>query len=358
MAKEIVVNVGERETRIAVVEDGKLVELHIERAERVVGSLYKCRVSNVIQGIDAAFVDIGLDRNAFLAVGDVLPSNDTDSAPPASAPNAEPRNGSAGGNGRDRREQRYGKDARGSRDRRETPRPSPGLQMPAEVVAAGRADVTSAEPSSSSETGMAEAQENSPASANAPEITNVSAQEAGEANGFEETNPFYDPQVETNSGDDTDDSGDQNSRGFNSAKGLMSREDSEDADDAGEDDSDEIDFDEDEEDDEEDEEEDQTGTTANSAPGARGSEHRPMRFKAGYRRSALRQQRIGDVLKVGQEVLVQVIKGTAQHQGGARFHPHFPARTLPCLDARSRQSGRVAQNRRQQGTRPPEENRG
>src|SRR5450631_4036295 len=76
MAKEIVVNVGDRETRIAVIEEGKLVELHIERAERVVGSLYKCRVANVLAGMDAAFVDIGLERNAFLYVGDVLPTGD------------------------------------------------------------------------------------------------------------------------------------------------------------------------------------------------------------------------------------------------------------------------------------------
>src|SRR5579883_1327680 len=83
MAKEIIVNVGERETRIAVIEDTKLVELHIERAERVVGSLYKCRVANVLQGMDAAFVDIGLERNAFLYVGDVLPtSEDTGAAEP------------------------------------------------------------------------------------------------------------------------------------------------------------------------------------------------------------------------------------------------------------------------------------
>ncbi|MDW8206918.1 MAG: Rne/Rng family ribonuclease [Chloroherpetonaceae bacterium] len=76
MSKEIYVNVGDRETRIAVVEDGKLVELHMERAERVVGSLYKCRVANVLPGMDAAFVDIGLERNAFLYVGDVLPMSE------------------------------------------------------------------------------------------------------------------------------------------------------------------------------------------------------------------------------------------------------------------------------------------
>jgi len=80
LSKEIVVNVGERETRIAVLEDGKLAELHIEREERVVGSLYKARVENVLPGMDAAFVDCGLERNAFLYVGDVLPTSD-DSGP-------------------------------------------------------------------------------------------------------------------------------------------------------------------------------------------------------------------------------------------------------------------------------------
>ncbi|MCC6731292.1 MAG: Rne/Rng family ribonuclease [Chthonomonadales bacterium] len=74
MAKEIIINVGERETRTAVTEDGRLVELHIEREERVVGSLFKARVDNVLPGMDAAFVDIGLSRNAFLYVGDVLPT--------------------------------------------------------------------------------------------------------------------------------------------------------------------------------------------------------------------------------------------------------------------------------------------
>jgi ribonuclease G len=73
MPKEIIVNVDTRETRVAIVEDGKLVELHVEREERVVGSLFKCKVSNVLPGMDAAFVDIGLERNAFLYVADILP---------------------------------------------------------------------------------------------------------------------------------------------------------------------------------------------------------------------------------------------------------------------------------------------
>lgn len=76
MSKEIIVNVDTRETRIALVESGKLVELNVEREERVVGSIYKCKVANVLAGMDAAFVDIGLERNAFLYVADVLPEMD------------------------------------------------------------------------------------------------------------------------------------------------------------------------------------------------------------------------------------------------------------------------------------------
>lgn len=76
MSKEIIVNVDTRETRVALVESGKLVELDVEREERVVGSIYKCKVANVLAGMDAAFVDIGLERNAFLYVADVLPEMD------------------------------------------------------------------------------------------------------------------------------------------------------------------------------------------------------------------------------------------------------------------------------------------
>ncbi|MHB9038856.1 MAG: Rne/Rng family ribonuclease [Armatimonadota bacterium] len=76
MSKEIIVNVDTREIRVALIEAGKLVELHVEREERVVGSIYKAKVANVLAGMDAAFVDIGLERNAFLYVADVLPEMD------------------------------------------------------------------------------------------------------------------------------------------------------------------------------------------------------------------------------------------------------------------------------------------
>lgn len=76
MAKEIIVNADARESRIAVREDGQLVEIHIEREERVVGNIYKARVESVHHGMDASFVDIGLERNAFLFAGDILPGGE------------------------------------------------------------------------------------------------------------------------------------------------------------------------------------------------------------------------------------------------------------------------------------------
>ena len=78
MSKEIIVNAHKRESRIAVREDGVLSELHIEREERVVGSIYMAKVESVHHGMDASFVDIGLDRNAFLYVGDIIPGGGDD----------------------------------------------------------------------------------------------------------------------------------------------------------------------------------------------------------------------------------------------------------------------------------------
>jgi ribonuclease G len=70
---EIYVNVGPRETRAALLENGALPELHVERASRrgIVGNLYKGRVSRVLPGMQAAFVDVGLERTAFLHVADI-----------------------------------------------------------------------------------------------------------------------------------------------------------------------------------------------------------------------------------------------------------------------------------------------
>ncbi|MEG6614872.1 Rne/Rng family ribonuclease [Peptococcaceae bacterium 1198_IL3148] len=75
MYKEIIVNVTEEETRVAVLEDKQLVEILIERSQsqRLVGNIYKGRVENVLPGMQAAFVNIGLEKNAFLYVEDAIP---------------------------------------------------------------------------------------------------------------------------------------------------------------------------------------------------------------------------------------------------------------------------------------------
>lgn len=80
---EIIVNVSSRETRIALLEEGELMEYRVEREERVVGSIFKGIVQNVLPGMDAAFIDIGLERNAFLHVGDLLPEEGSDNSPAA-----------------------------------------------------------------------------------------------------------------------------------------------------------------------------------------------------------------------------------------------------------------------------------
>ncbi len=225
MAKEIVVNVGERETRIAVIEDDKLVELQIERSERVVGSLYKGRVANILQGMDAAFVDIGLERNAFLYVGDVLPAS-------------EEAGGFESGGGDNR--SRFGKDRRqGGRSNGAAPR------LP----------------------------------------TLPSQNERAIENGADEL------------GDEEDEEDEELVREATEALADTDEEDDED----------------------ESEPEGQENGDTRSTP-------RPRRV---YRRSALRQQRIKDVLKIGQELLVQVIKGPRGTKGArASTRISLPGRYL------------------------------
>ncbi len=74
-------NVSSRETRIALLENGKLMEYRVEREERVVGSIFKGIVQNVLPGMDAAFVDIGLERNAYLSIADLWPDEPSDNSP-------------------------------------------------------------------------------------------------------------------------------------------------------------------------------------------------------------------------------------------------------------------------------------
>jgi ribonuclease G len=74
MSKELVISAAPHETRVAILEDGQLCEIYIEREKEfaLVGSIYKGRVTRVLPGMQSAFVDIGLDSDAFLYVGDFL----------------------------------------------------------------------------------------------------------------------------------------------------------------------------------------------------------------------------------------------------------------------------------------------
>lgn len=73
MKKEILINSTDYETRVALLEDGKLVELQVERpdSDRMVGDIYKGRIKTVLPGMQAAFVDIGLERAAYLHSSDI-----------------------------------------------------------------------------------------------------------------------------------------------------------------------------------------------------------------------------------------------------------------------------------------------
>ena len=75
MEKEIIIRAESDETLVAVMEDRRLVELYIDRAdeERLTGNIYKGIVENVLPGMQAAFVDIGLNKNSFLYIREVLP---------------------------------------------------------------------------------------------------------------------------------------------------------------------------------------------------------------------------------------------------------------------------------------------
>jgi ribonuclease G len=119
LKSEIIINAAIHETRIAIIEDNRLVEIWVERPEneRMVGDIYKGRVKAVLPGIQAAFVDIGMEKSAFLHVSDVSGASidfsaqydmdddededDDDEQPPASSPR-DRRGRQRGGSGKSR----------------------------------------------------------------------------------------------------------------------------------------------------------------------------------------------------------------------------------------------------------------
>src|SRR4051794_8436353 len=81
LKREILINGSQRETRVAILEDDRLVELLVDRPDhrRTVGDIYLGRVEAVLPGIQAAFVDIGQEKSAFLHASDLLePDEDED----------------------------------------------------------------------------------------------------------------------------------------------------------------------------------------------------------------------------------------------------------------------------------------
>jgi ribonuclease G len=97
MSKELVISAASHERRVAILEEGQLVEIYIEREKEfaLVGSIYKGKVTRVLPGMQSAFVDIGLDGDAFLYVSDVFENledydhdhaHETPHAAPAAAP--------------------------------------------------------------------------------------------------------------------------------------------------------------------------------------------------------------------------------------------------------------------------------
>src|SRR6186997_2167333 len=78
MNKEMIISSNGHETRVAILEDDQLAELFVEREQNrgVVGNVYKGRVSKVLPGMQSSFVDIGLERDGFLYVSDVIANLD------------------------------------------------------------------------------------------------------------------------------------------------------------------------------------------------------------------------------------------------------------------------------------------
>jgi ribonuclease G len=108
MKRELLVNATPRETRVAIIEDGQLVELLVDRpdARRMVGDVYLGKVEAVLPGIQAAFVNIGTEKSAFLHAADVVVEDAQVSDDDDEDEDAAEEQGGGGGGRRGRREVR------------------------------------------------------------------------------------------------------------------------------------------------------------------------------------------------------------------------------------------------------------
>ena len=101
MKREILISGSQRETRVAILEDDRLVELLVDRpdAHRSVGDIYLGKVEAVLPGIQAAFLNIGAEKSAFLHASDLIESEDEDEPGEPEDVDDEPQNGDGAGNG-------------------------------------------------------------------------------------------------------------------------------------------------------------------------------------------------------------------------------------------------------------------
>ena len=127
MKKEMLINVSQpEECRIAIVEDGQLEELYVERAsqDNCVGNIYKGKIVNLEPSIQAAFVDFGVGRNGFLHISDVEPEYFRQGGYDPEKMKDSSREAEFEDNGKDRRDQNQSGRSRGRRqDQRRTGRP-------------------------------------------------------------------------------------------------------------------------------------------------------------------------------------------------------------------------------------------
>ena len=99
LKREILINGSQRETRVAILEDDRLVELLVDRPDhrRTVGDIYLGRVEAVLPGIQAAFVDIGQEKSAFLHASDLLEPDEDEEPEEEEAPEEDPQEQPEGG---------------------------------------------------------------------------------------------------------------------------------------------------------------------------------------------------------------------------------------------------------------------
>ena len=137
MSKEMIISSSAHETRVAILEDDQVAEIFIERerSRGVVGNVYKGRVSKVLPGMQSAFIDLGLERDGFLYVTDVVAAieeldrfeteeEDSGAVPLPGSGNGAQAGSSSGGQRRDRPSSPGGRrDSRSDRDREKGPEP-------------------------------------------------------------------------------------------------------------------------------------------------------------------------------------------------------------------------------------------